>query len=82
MPARSSGGDLSLSPRLPMNPIRFHRDELLRSIRGPEFVPSIARGVSYAAMLSGLAQHNAYHGGQIVLLKYALRRGAQGAAGQ
>jgi hypothetical protein len=82
MPARSSGGDLSLSPRLPMNPIRFHRDELLRSIRGPEFVPSIASGVSYAAMLSGLAQHNAYHGGQIVLLKYALRRGAQGAAGQ
>jgi uncharacterized damage-inducible protein DinB len=28
---------------------------------------------SYSALLSGLAQHNAYHGGQVSLLKVALR---------
>jgi uncharacterized damage-inducible protein DinB len=30
-------------------------------------------GVTYAVMLHGLAQHNAYHGGQVALLKKALR---------
>lgn len=30
-------------------------------------------GVTYAAMLHGLAQHNAYHGGQVALLRKALR---------
>ena len=30
-------------------------------------------GVSYAVMLSGLAQHNAYHGGQIAILRKVLR---------
>lgn len=33
-------------------------------------------GVSYAVMLSGLAQHNAYHGGQIAILRKALRDAA------
>ena len=30
-------------------------------------------GVTYADMLHGLAQHNAYHGGQVSLLRKALR---------
>ena len=30
-------------------------------------------GVTYGAMLHGLAQHNAYHGGQVSMLKKALR---------
>jgi len=33
----------------------------------------VGSGVSYAVMLHGLAQHNAYHGGQVSLLKKALR---------
>ena len=32
-------------------------------------------GVRYTVMLQGLAQHHAYHGGQIALLKKALRAG-------
>jgi len=36
--------------------------------------PDIA-GVRYTVMLQGLAQHNAYHGGQVALLKKALRAG-------
>ena len=34
---------------------------------------SAGSGVTYAVMLHGLAQHNAYHGGQIVMLRKALR---------
>src|SRR5690348_10869839 len=33
----------------------------------------VGSGVSYAVMLHGLAQHNAYHGGQIAMLKKTLR---------
>jgi hypothetical protein len=37
--------------------------------------------VTVAAMLAGLAQHNAYHGGQIAILKRALaERRADGTA--
>ncbi len=36
--------------------------------------PSLGTGVTYAAMLFGLAQHNAYHGGQIALLRRAMRK--------
>jgi hypothetical protein len=32
---------------------------------------SLGTGVSFAAMLAGLAQHDAYHGGQIAILKRA-----------
>jgi uncharacterized damage-inducible protein DinB len=34
--------------------------------------PALGTGVTVAAMLAGLAQHNAYHGGQIAILKRAL----------
>jgi hypothetical protein len=34
--------------------------------------PALGTGVTVAAMLAGLAQHNAYHGGQIMILKRAM----------
>ena len=34
--------------------------------------PALGSGVTWNAMLHGLAQHDAYHGGQIALLKKAL----------
>ena len=34
--------------------------------------PALGTGVTVAATLAGLAQHNAYHGGQIAILKRAL----------
>jgi len=34
--------------------------------------PALGSGVTWGAMLRGLAQHDAYHGGQIGLLKKAL----------
>ena len=34
--------------------------------------PALGTGVTVAAMLMGLAQHDAYHGGQIAILKRAL----------
>jgi uncharacterized Fe-S cluster protein YjdI/uncharacterized damage-inducible protein DinB len=40
---------------------------------GGERDPPLGTGVSYAAMLAGLVQHDAYHGGQIGLLRKALR---------
>jgi uncharacterized damage-inducible protein DinB len=40
---------------------------------GPERDAATGSAVSYADMLHGLAQHNAYHGGQIAMLKKALR---------
>jgi len=36
--------------------------------------PAMGTGVTYAAMLHGLAQHNVYHAGQIMILKRALGR--------
>ena len=44
-------------------------DEVIGSVSAP-----LGTGVTYAAMLHGLAQHNAYHAGQIVILKRALGR--------
>jgi hypothetical protein len=35
--------------------------------------PSLGTGGSYRTMLHGLLQHDAYHAGQIMLLKKALR---------
>lgn len=42
-------------------------DEVIGSVN-----PALGTGVTYAAMLHGLAQHNAYHAGQIMILKRAL----------
>lgn len=36
--------------------------------------PAVGAGVSYYRMLHGLVQHDAYHSGQIALLKKALQR--------
>lgn len=36
---------------------------------GDERTPALGTGVTYGAMLRGLAQHDAYHSGQIALLK-------------
>ena len=42
---------------------------------GGERDAPLGTGVSYAAMVSGLLQHSGYHGGQIGLLRRALRPG-------
>jgi len=38
---------------------------------------ALGTGVTMAGLAAGLAQHNAYHGGQILLLVRAVRRGAR-----
>jgi len=45
----------------------------LAEIAGEQREAALGTGVSYATMLVGLAEHHAYHGGQIALLKRALR---------
>ena len=37
--------------------------------------PSLGTGVTHRAMINGIVQHNAYHSGQIALLRKALRPG-------
>ena len=37
--------------------------------------PALGTGVSHRAMVNGIVQHNAYHSGQITLLRKALRPG-------
>lgn len=37
--------------------------------------PALGTGVTYRSMINGLIQHNAYHGGQIALLRKALGAG-------
>jgi uncharacterized damage-inducible protein DinB len=48
-------------------------EERLGTRFGGERVPALGTGVTYAEMAIGVAEHNAYHGGQIALLKRALR---------
>jgi hypothetical protein len=43
----------------------------LDKIVGGHRMPAIGTGVSFHAMVNGLVQHDAYHGGQIALLKRA-----------
>lgn len=54
----------------------FPPSQLTALVGGPERDAPTGSGVSYAGMLHGLAQHNAYHGGQIAMLKKALRDSA------
>jgi len=49
----------------------FPPARLAERVGGERDAP-LGTGVSFAGMLHGLAQHNAYHAGQIVLLKKAL----------
>jgi len=51
----------------------FPPARLTETVGGAERDVPTGSGVSYADMLHGLAQHNAYHGGQISMLKRALR---------
>jgi len=57
------------------------REQLLRTpetkmetMVGPVRDPAAGTGVSYAAMMQGLLQHDAYHLGQVALLKKAVER--------
>lgn len=51
----------------------FPAARLSTLVGGPTHDAPTGAGVTYAEMLHGLAQHNAYHGGQIAMLKKALR---------
>jgi uncharacterized damage-inducible protein DinB len=51
----------------------FPPARLAEIVGGAERDAPTGSGVTYAIMLHGLAQHNAYHGGQIAMLKKALR---------
>jgi len=52
-------------------------EERLRAIIGVTGNPSVPSGLTYAATVSGLAQHYAYHGGQVAILKRAAQRGRE-----
>ena len=52
----------------------FPAERLLDIVAG-QADPSVGGGMRFTVTLHGLAQHNAYHGGQIALLKKALRAG-------
>ncbi|HEV2147748.1 MAG TPA: DinB family protein [Longimicrobiaceae bacterium] len=49
----------------------FPPERLLEQVAGSD--AQLGGGIRHVVMLHGLAQHNAYHGGQIALLKRALR---------
>jgi uncharacterized damage-inducible protein DinB len=51
---------------------RFPESRWRDRVGGERDAP-LGTGVSYAAMLAGLLQHDAYHGGQVGLLRKALR---------
>jgi uncharacterized damage-inducible protein DinB len=53
-----------------------HKEEDLDTPGGSlERDPALGTGVTFRSMVNGLVQHNAYHGGQIALLRKALRAG-------
>lgn len=60
----------------------FPAGHLFETVGGELYEPPTGSGVTHDLMLHGLAQHNAYHGGQIALLKLALRRAASPAGAQ
>jgi hypothetical protein len=53
---------------------RFPADRWSETVGGERDAP-LGTGVTYAAMICGLLQHDGYHGGQVGLLRRALRRG-------
>jgi len=57
----------------------FPSSRLTETVGGASHDAPTGSGVTYAVMLHGLAQHNAYHGGQIAMLKKALRSTPAGA---
>jgi uncharacterized damage-inducible protein DinB len=65
-------------------------DELLRALAGctdadleraggsfSDRDPALGTGATYRGMVNGLVQHNAYHSGQLALLRKALRTGSR-----
>lgn len=58
----------------------FPADRLREKVGGQVHDPPLGSGIRFDVMLHGLAQHNAYHGGQVALLKRALRPGAAAGA--
>ena len=52
------------------------REEDLERMGGPvdDREPALGTGVTHRAMVNGIVQHNAYHSGQIALLRKALSR--------
>jgi uncharacterized damage-inducible protein DinB len=56
----------------------LHREEDLERLGGSVAErrdPALGTGVTHLAMVNGIVQHNAYHSGQIALLRKALRPG-------
>lgn len=51
----------------------FPPERLRERVGGSVQDPPLGSGVRFDMMLHGLAQHNAYHGGQVALLERALR---------
>lgn len=51
----------------------FPPERLDDLVGGAQHDAPVGSGMSYCVMLHGLAQHNAYHGGQVSMLKKALR---------
>lgn len=49
----------------------FPAERLQERVGGPVHDPPLGSGVPFEVMLHGLAQHNAYHAGQIALLRRA-----------
>jgi uncharacterized damage-inducible protein DinB len=47
----------------------FPAERLAAIVGNPEVDPALGSGTSYAVMLHGLAQHHAYHAGQIAILR-------------
>jgi uncharacterized damage-inducible protein DinB len=60
--------------RLALAVRRFPETRWNERVGGERDAP-LGTGVTYAAMVSGLLQHSGYHGGQIGLLRRALRPG-------
>jgi len=56
---------------------RIAPDRLFAMVGATRDAP-LGTGVSFAAMIDGLAQHNAYHSGQIVLIRRMLEQRASG----
>lgn len=51
----------------------FPPERLREKVAGSVHDPPLGSGIRFDVMLHGLAQHNAYHGGQAILLRRALR---------
>jgi uncharacterized damage-inducible protein DinB len=69
---RLGGGAPSVHEALAAAIERFPEDRWDTTV-GDSLDQPLGTGVTYAAMVAGLVQHDAYHGGQVGLLRKALR---------